>query len=209
MKGGYSSGKPNPDHPVRDNFAHSRPASVPRHSCYNAFLQLGRERGLNKLFVRYFGFALALLLCNGAVRAEIIRDMYSAEVPVTDQSSAGLVRASRLGLSEVLVKVSGSSEVLGNPVVKAAMGGARDHLQRYAYSPDPDTSGALLVKMLFDSAYITQLVIEAGLPLWTANRPVALLWLVEEGAGGRQYGPGNGPERRVFPPRCAATTTPL
>jgi len=142
---------------------------------------------LNKLFVRYFGFALALLLCSGAVRAEIIRDMYSAKVPVSDQSSAGLVRASRLGLAEVLVKVSGSAEVLGNPVVKAAMGGARDHLQRYAYTPDPDTSGALLVKMLFDRAYITQLVIEAGLPLWTANRPVALIWLVEEGAGGRQY----------------------
>lgn len=142
---------------------------------------------MNKLFVRYFGFALALLLCGGAVRAEIVRDMYSAEVPVADQSSAELVRASRLGLSEVLVKVSGSVEVLGNPLVKAAKRGARDRLQRYAYSPDPDIAGALLVKMLFDSAYITQLVIEAGLPLWTANRPLALLWLVEDAAGGRQY----------------------
>ena len=140
-----------------------------------------------KLFVRYFGFALVLLLFTGAVRAEIIRDMYSAEVPVADQSPAELARASRLALSEVLVKVSGSVEVLGNPVVTASLGGARDRLQRYAYSRDPDTPGALLVKMLFDSAYITQLAIDAGLPLWTANRPVALLWLVEEGAGGRQY----------------------
>ena len=140
-----------------------------------------------KLFVRCLGFALALLVFTGAVRAEMVRDMYSAEVPVADQSSAELVRASRLGLSEVLVKVCGSVEVLGNPLVKEALGGARDRLQRYAYSRDADSQGSLLVTMLFDSAYITQLVIEAGLPLWTANRPLVLLWLVQEGSGSRQY----------------------
>jgi hypothetical protein len=113
--------------------------------------------------------------------------MYSAQVPVADQSSAELVRASRLGLSEVLVKVCGSVEVLGNPLVKEALGGARDRLQRYAYSRDADAQGSLLVTMLFDSAYVTQLVIEAGLPLWTANRPLVLLWLVQEDSGGRQY----------------------
>lgn len=140
-----------------------------------------------KLFVRCIGFALALLVFTGAVRAEMVRDMYSAGVSVADQSSAELVRASRLGLSEVLVKVCGSVEVLGNPLVKEALGGARDRLQRYAYSRDADAQGSLLVTMLFDSAYVTQLVIEAGLPLWTANRPLVLLWLVQEDSGGRQY----------------------
>ncbi len=142
---------------------------------------------MNKLVVRYFALTLALLLFTGIARAEMIRDMYSAEVPVGDQSSAELARASRLGLSEVLVKVSGSMEVLGNPVIRAALGGARSRLQRYAYNRDPVSQGSLLVTMLFDSAYITQLVIDAGLPLWTGNRPVVLLWLVEEGAGGRQF----------------------
>jgi len=187
MEGGYSSGKPHTDHPAWDNFALSGVASVARHSCYNAPLPWGRERVLIKLFVRCIGFALALLVFTGAVRAEMVRDMYSAGVSVADQSSAELVRASRLGLSEVLVKVCGSVEVLGNPLVKEALGGARDRLQRYAYSRDADAQGSLLVTMLFDSAYVTQLVIEAGLPLWTANRPLVLLWLVQEDSGGRQY----------------------
>jgi len=113
--------------------------------------------------------------------------MYSAEVPVTDQSPSELVRASRLGLSEVLVKVSGSAEVLANPVIASALPDARNHLQRYAYSRIPGAQEPLRVKMLFDSTYVTQMVIEAGLPLWTANRPAVLLWLVEEAAMGRQY----------------------
>ncbi len=142
---------------------------------------------MSELLVRYLGVALALLVFTGPVRAELIRDMYSAEVAVADQSSAELVRASRLGLSEVLVKVSGNAEVLGNPVIKEALGGAREHIQRYAYSRNPASGGALQVKVLFDSSYITQTVIAAELPLWTANRPVVLLWLVEEDTGRRQY----------------------
>ena len=141
-----------------------------------------------KLVVRSLGFALTLLfVAGGTVRAEMIQDMYSAEVPVADQSSAELVRASRLALSEVLVKVSGSVDVLGNPVIAGALGGARKHLQRYAYSKDPGATAGLEVTVLFDRAYITDLVIKAGAPLWTANRPVVLVWLVGEEAGGRQF----------------------
>lgn len=142
---------------------------------------------MSKLIVRYLRVALALMVFIGPVRAEVVQDMYSAEVPVADQSSAELVRASRLGLSEVLVKVSGSVEVLANPAIAAALGGARDHLQRYAYSRAPGPQAQLGVKVLFDRTYITQMIIEAGLPLWTANRPAVLLWLVEEDATGRHY----------------------
>jgi hypothetical protein len=151
-------------------------------------LFLGGEKGLIKLVVRGLGFALTLLfVAGGTVRAEMIQGMYSAEVPVADQSSAELVRASRLALSEVLVKVSGSVDVLGNPVIAEALRSARKHLQRYAYITAPGASAGLEVTVLFDRAYITDLVIEAGAPLWTANRPVVLVWLVGEEADGRQF----------------------
>ena len=48
---------------------------------------------MSELLMRYLGVALALLFFTGSVRAELIRDMYSAEVAVADQSSAELVRA--------------------------------------------------------------------------------------------------------------------
>ncbi len=140
-----------------------------------------------KRVARKLGFALLLLVAAGTVRAEMVRGIYAAEVPVTDQSSTELSRASRQAMSEVLVKVSGSKRVLDNPVIAAALGGARKQVQRFSYSKDPANPGGLAVRADFDSTYINGLVIEAGVPLWTANRPVVLLWLVEEGADGRYF----------------------
>lgn len=137
---------------------------------------------------------LALLLSTvlgigraGFVQAEIVAGLYAAEVPVADQSSAVLAKASKAAMAEVLVKVSGSVDVLQNPVIEAALAESRSHVQQYAYNRDPVSAGQLSVRFEFDSSYITALVIEAGAPLWTANRPAVLVWLVEEDANGRQF----------------------
>ena len=136
---------------------------------------------------RSLGIVSVLLFAAVTARAEIVKDLYSAEVPVADQSPAQLAIASRDALAQVLVKVSGSANVLRNPVIAAALPDARKHVQQYSYGKDPDVPGALLVRVLFDRGYITDLVIEAGAPVWTANRPMVLLWLVEEEAGAQQF----------------------
>jgi hypothetical protein len=122
-----------------------------------------------------------------APRAEIVRGLYSAEVPVADQSAQALSRASRVALAEVLVKVSGSSDVLQYPVIKAALPEARAHVQQYAYRQAREPGGQLSVRLEFDDSYVTRLVTTAGAPLWTANRPVVLVWLVVEDGGPRYF----------------------
>ncbi|MEE4146837.1 MAG: DUF2066 domain-containing protein [Halieaceae bacterium] len=139
-------------------------------------------------FVRHgLGIVLLVLFTAAAPRAEIIRDLYSAEVPVADQSPAQLASASRAALETVFVKVSGSAGVLRNPAIVAALPGARQHVQQYSYSKDPAVPGALKVQMLFDQGYVTRLMIEAGAPVWTANRPAVLVWLVRQDAAGGQF----------------------
>jgi hypothetical protein len=145
------------------------------------------SKGLIKHIVPSLGFALVLLAFTGAARAEMVQDIYSAEVPVADQSSAELSRAARLALSEVLVKVSGSAQVLRNPAIPAALADARNRVERYSYIEGPGVPRQLSVRMLYDSAYITGLVISAGAPIWTANRPAVLVWLVLEDAAGRLF----------------------
>lgn len=137
--------------------------------------------------VLFFGCSLVLWLLASSTRAELIRDMYSAHVPVDSRSASELSRAATEGLSEVLVRVSGTTRVLDNPTVVESLSDARARLQRYGYNTDPDDPSRLLVNMLFDSTYVTQLIIDAGQPLWTANRPILLLWLVQESSAGRQY----------------------
>jgi len=132
-------------------------------------------------------FATVLLLSVAlAPRAEVVDNLYSAEVPVADQTSQSLASASRDALADVLVKVSGSEEVLANPLIRSELGGARKQVQQYAYSRG-DEEGELYARFEFAGSYVNGLVARAGEPLWTANRPRVLLWLVLEDSTGRQF----------------------
>jgi hypothetical protein len=142
---------------------------------------------LIKHIVRGVGFALALTSLAGAARAELVQDLYEAEVAVADQSAAELARAARQGLSDVLVKVSGSTQVLSNPTISKALGDARNRVERYSYHKGPGVPPQTSVKLSFDGAYVTGLVVGAGAPIWTANRPAVLVWLVIEDAAGRVF----------------------
>jgi uncharacterized protein len=120
-------------------------------------------------------------------RAEVVADLYSASVPVANQSSEALAPAAREALSEVLVKVSGSRELLQKPAIAAALDDARSQVQQYGYERGEPPAGGLFLRFTFDGPYITNLVKRAGAPLWTANRPTVLAWVVVEDAQGRHF----------------------
>ena len=130
---------------------------------------------------------VSLALAAVSLRADIVRNLYSAQVPVANQSSQALARASRDALAEVLVKVSGSVEVLEYPAISAALGEARGHVQQYSYSRDEGAQGELAARFAFDGSFVTQLVTRAGAPLWTANRPQVLVWVVVDDDSGRYF----------------------
>jgi hypothetical protein len=130
--------------------------------------------------------ALALVL-SMAGRAEVVRDLYAAQVPVSDRSSQALASAARGALGQVLVKVSGSEDALRNPVVKEALAGARGHVQQYSFERKEGPESGLFARFEFDASYVSGLVNRARLPLWTANRPQVLIWAAVERDGVRQF----------------------
>ncbi len=117
--------------------------------------------------------------------AVIVENLYRAEVKVEDHSVPALQRASREGLAQVLVKVSGGRGVLDNNQVKSALAANRRYLQRYQYSRVKD--GSLNLQMHYDPQLVNTLLKEAQQPLWTANRPPLLVWLVVDDTSGRHY----------------------
>ncbi|MEP4484046.1 MAG: DUF2066 domain-containing protein [Halioglobus sp.] len=119
-----------------------------------------------------------------SVRAAVVSDLYEASVPVTQRSDAALSEAARRAMSQVFVKVSGSEAVLSYPEVSAAVKKARSYVQQYAYVAD---DSGLLARFEFDAGVVSGIVTEAGAPLWTANRPEVLLWLVVDTAQGRRF----------------------
>ncbi len=115
----------------------------------------------------------------GAVR---VTDLYTGRVPVADQSAAALSQAARDALSQVLVKVSGSDAVLDNPIIQESLGQAQTLAQQYHYSREGDQ---LLAQFEFDGTLISDMVTNAGEPLWTANRPATLVWVIVDEGGQR------------------------
>lgn len=144
------------------------------------------EKVVGKTCVALIG-SLLVLLAAGSARAEMVADLHTAVVPVTDQGTKALDAASRQALSEVLVKVSGSSQLLTNPGIAAALAKPRSHIQQYAYVRGGTSGAELSVRFEFDGAFITDLVTRAGAPLWTANRPVVLAWVLVEDEQGRHF----------------------
>lgn len=131
-------------------------------------------------------FPLMLLALPVAVYAEIVRGLHAATVPVVNQSAEALAGAASDALGQVVVKVSGSVDALQHPVVQEALPEARSHVQQYAYVRDEGPEAALSARFEFDSSYVNRLLGEAGLSLWTANRPPVLVWMALEQQGDRQ-----------------------
>ena len=138
-----------------------------------------------KLLVRSLACAWLLALVV-SVRADVVEDLYWAEVAVADQSSKSLASAARDALADVLVKVSGSAAILRNPVIKESLGEARSQVVQYAYRRGEEAD-ELFARFEFDDRFVSDLLVRAGEPLWTANRPRVLVWLVVEDQGARQF----------------------
>jgi hypothetical protein len=83
--------------------------------------------------------------------------------------------------------VSGSRELLQKPVIVAALDDARSRVQQYGYERGEAPSAGLSLRFQFDGPYVTNLVKRAGAPLWTANRPTVLAWVVVEDEQGRHF----------------------
>jgi len=134
---------------------------------------------------------VSLLLCalllsatalSQAQTARTVPGLYEAEQAVPDQSRRALAEAARAALATVLARVSGRADAAFEPTLTQALAGAADMVQRFTYRND---SEGLRVQLLFDRIAINELLLEAGLPVWTSSRPVALVYLAIDEPGGR------------------------
>ena len=163
---------------------------------------------------RYIAVAGLLCVClTPPVAARVVDGLYSARVAVADRGDAALNTAAREGLARVLVKITGRREIVSEPVLERAVRDARDYLQQYSYQAADDRP--LELELRFSSEAVRSLVLESGAPLWTANRPQVLVWLVIDGPGGRRLvGAESHPDtivqlRRAFERRGLPLVMPL
>lgn len=134
-----------------------------------------RFNTLLRLFIRLS--LLWLLVTSSVTNADIVSSLYEARVPVDSQSTRSQEQAIQNAFQEVLVKVSGSRELLDDPNVKTRVRSARQFLQQYQFENEQQQ---LFFVANFDSAKVDGLLLDAGFPIWGSYRPSTILWLAEE-----------------------------
>lgn len=135
---------------------------------------------------------LALLVswCPGALALQV-EDLYSVRVLVSDESAAQLQAGARAGLLQVLVRVSGDSEVERNEVLRDGLRSPGRYYYQYSYGASEHTLlvneeeiPARVLQLKFEPSAIAGLLRQAGLPVWGSNRPGVMVWVaVDDGAG--------------------------
>lgn len=116
-------------------------------------------------------------------------EWYTAEVPVTSQESRERDAALGRALAQVLVRVTGLATAPNHPVVQRALRVAGTMATGTDYRGVEEMAGGVPVHRQvlvasFDPESIDALVMAAGLPLWSGERPRPLLWLaIDDGAG--------------------------
>ena len=145
--------------------------------------------------------------------AVLVEDLYSATVAVADQSRTQREKGISLALAEVLIKTTGTKDITLRPGVNQALLQASNHMVKYAYlpqlqlqpqqEPEPQPDLELLseaalaqseqsppgfpLSVQFAKVAVDQLMRTLDLPIWPANRPELLVWVVEQTASGYRF----------------------
>lgn len=137
---------------------------------------------------------LLLTVCAVAASAGQVIQIYRAETLVATQSAAERNEAIKLGLEEVILRVSGDLASLESPLVREALSQAQTYLYEFSYASTDEMlqveerqvpATRLILK--FSPSAIDKLLRDANLPLWPANRPKLLIWQIMKDSNGDIY----------------------
>ena len=118
-------------------------------------------------------------LVNNPLNAAIIDDLYDAKVAVSDQSDATQNAAIKQALRQVLIKASGTQDLLKHPHIVKELSRATALIRLYTYEK---IDSQLYLVVNFDPEKVQNAIRTAGFPVWDKRRPDILLWLAIETA---------------------------
>lgn len=124
-----------------------------------------------------------LLLQINLVSAAEVYQLDETLVPVESRSVAQRQKAISIGLKEVVLKNSGTKASISHPSIQAKVKNPSSLLSQFGYK---EIDGELFLQVSFDHQRIIQLLRDAHLPVWGKQRPLTLIWLVEDDAEARQ-----------------------
>ncbi len=117
--------------------------------------------------------------------AVTVDGLYSAQVPVASSSPEDREQAYSAGLRQVLLRVSGRSDVLDLEGAGAILDKAESLLQSYQFLRAADDQSGDQLKMMFGPVGVNRALASINAPVWGTNRPLTLAWVAVESRSGR------------------------
>ncbi|MBX9914391.1 MAG: DUF2066 domain-containing protein [Pseudomonadaceae bacterium] len=127
-----------------------------------------------RVIARWLVVSLSLLCLPLA--AQPLSGLYQVREPVASQQPEERDAALKRALDTLVLRLTGDPQALQNPAVVALRSDPQQIISRYAY--ENATPQALLVE--FDPSSAERSMRQAGLALWSANRPAILAWWLNE-----------------------------
>lgn len=153
-----------------------------------------------KNFSAYLLFLLIIATPLSAYAVEI-KGLYEVEVPVYSQKKSERSEAMRTGLLEVLIKVSGISDIPFMPGMPDVLNKSPKYVQQFRYRNWPasrplpqaeDASSATrkpkkVLWVRYDKQAVNRILQDQGLPIWGRSRPAVMIWLAVDDAENERY----------------------
>tara|TARA_R110000772_G_scaffold114441_8_gene218963 strand:- start:35752 stop:36951 length:1200 start_codon:yes stop_codon:yes gene_type:complete len=124
-----------------------------------------------------------------AVVAGTVANLYDEQLVVESQSPETLKKAAAEALERVFIRVSGRGDIASNAAVAGVLARPEPLITQYRYQRSKGENGEdiLLLSLSFSPRQVNSELQSAGLPVWSANRPAVLVWLLADTAEGRQF----------------------
>ncbi len=145
-------------------------------------------------------FLFSCFLGAWVLAAEQVTKLGEIQVWVADNTQNTRSRALAVGLSEVIVRITGTVTSLDHPAVSNLLKNPATYLQEYTYDRQAKPAGQgyavenravkqsgqeQLLKLKFDEKALKQVLKRAQLPIWSNNRPRLIVWWGQDQIGRR------------------------
>lgn len=122
--------------------------------------------------------ACALVSETGAVT---VRDLYTVTVEPTVETGRQRADIVRLGMEQLLVRVTGRPDAVASPDLEPLVEDAEQYINSYGSSRDGQH-----YQVGFQESAINRELADRNWPVWGAERPMTLLWIAIESAAGER-----------------------
>lgn len=120
-----------------------------------------------------------ILLWFMTANAVIVKDLYKVQIPVKDYSAQVKQQAILTSFKQILIKVSGNSNVVNLPEMQSVFANADAVVKTYSYieTNGTDDQQQIMLQISFDPKAIQEILTTAKQSIWGNDRPSVLLWL--------------------------------